>query len=75
MVIVYWSINPSYIKYNMICTLALCKETNCGKFISVCVYQHLYRDMYVLQHLDSFESLIKTDSQETSQPLTNLPTT
>ncbi len=37
MVIAYWSINPSYIKY-MICTFSLCKETNCGVFISV--YQH-----------------------------------
>jgi hypothetical protein len=37
MVIAYWSINPSYIKY-MICTLTLRKETNGGKFISV--YQH-----------------------------------
>ena len=39
MVIAYWSINPPYIKYiYMICTFTLCKETNCGKFISV--YQH-----------------------------------
>ncbi len=37
MVIAYWSINPSYIKY-MICTFTLCKDTNCRKFISV--YQH-----------------------------------
>jgi hypothetical protein len=37
MVIAYWSINPSYIKY-MICTSTLCRKTNCGKFIIV--YQH-----------------------------------
>ncbi len=45
MVIAYWSISPSYIKY-MICTLTLCKETNCGKFISVYLHLYLYRDMY-----------------------------
>ena len=43
MVIAYWSIYSYYIKY-MIYAFTLCKETNCGKFISV--YQHLYRDMY-----------------------------
>ncbi len=34
----------------MICTLTLCKETNCGKFISV--YQHLYRDMYLYYNIN-----------------------
>ncbi len=46
----YWSINPSYIKYNMIyyiyvCTFTLCKETKCGKFISV--YQHYRIVIYI----------------------------
>jgi hypothetical protein len=37
MVIAYWSINSYCIRY-VIYTFALCKETNCSKFISV--YQH-----------------------------------
>ncbi len=45
MVIVYWSINQSYIKY-MICIFTLCKKINCGKFISVYVPTLKDSDMY-----------------------------
>jgi hypothetical protein len=62
MVIAYWSINPSYIKY-VICTSTLCRETNCGKFISV--YQHYRVVICIKTHT---VSCVRDDDELLTQP-------